>query len=49
MPSSDNTAALNMYDSILQEISIICNKYPTHSMILDGDWNADCNINDGRT
>ena len=49
MPSSDNTAALNMYDTILQEISIICNKYPTHSLILGGDWNADPSRNDGRT
>ena len=49
MPSSDKTDDLNMYSSILQEISSICIKSLTPLIIIGGDWNSDPSRNDGRT
>ena len=49
MPSSNNVQSLNEYSSILQELHNICSKFPTHGVILGGDWNADPSRKDGRT
>ena len=49
MPSSDDADDLDVYSSILQEISSICVKNLTPMIIIGGDWNADPSRNDGRT